>query len=102
MPTRGSCHRAPLRRYASAERGLSTIAPEVPYPRAEGADSTRYHPVPELIHIAIKGTQMQIAVIGLGYVGLVTATCLARLGQHVVGLEVDAEKLASLERGEAP
>jgi len=74
----------------------------VPYPRAEGADSTRYHPVPELIDIAIKGMQMQIAVIGLGYVGLVTATCLARLGQHVVGLEVDAEKLASLERGEAP
>ena len=45
---------------------------------------------------------MQIAVIGLGYVGLVTATCLARLGQHVVGLEVDAEKLRSLERGDAP
>lgn len=45
---------------------------------------------------------MQIAVIGLGYVGLVTATCLARLGQQVVGLEVDAEKLESLERGEAP
>ena len=45
---------------------------------------------------------MQIAVIGLGYVGLVTATCLARLGQQVVGLEVDAEKLQSLERGDAP
>ncbi|HET7521433.1 MAG TPA: 3-hydroxyacyl-CoA dehydrogenase NAD-binding domain-containing protein, partial [Candidatus Limnocylindria bacterium] len=45
---------------------------------------------------------MQVAVIGLGYVGLVTATCLARLGQQVVGLEVDAEKLRSLERGEAP
>lgn len=45
---------------------------------------------------------MQVAVIGLGYVGLVTATCLARLGQQVVGLEVDAEKLRSLEGGEAP
>jgi UDPglucose 6-dehydrogenase len=45
---------------------------------------------------------MQIAVVGLGYVGLVTATCLARLGQNVVGLEVDGSKLASLERGEAP
>ena len=45
---------------------------------------------------------MQIAVIGLGYVGLVTATCLARLGQQVVGLEVDAEKVSALERGEAP
>ncbi len=45
---------------------------------------------------------MQIAVIGLGYVGLVTATCLARLGQQVMGLEVDAEKLRSLEQGDAP
>ena len=45
---------------------------------------------------------MQIAVIGLGYVGLVTATCLARLGQQVIGLEVDGEKLLSLERGDAP
>ena len=45
---------------------------------------------------------MQITVIGLGYVGLVTATCLARLGQRVTGLEVDADKLRSLEQGEAP
>lgn len=45
---------------------------------------------------------MQITVVGLGYVGLVTATCLARLGQRVIGLESDVDKLASLERGEAP
>jgi UDPglucose 6-dehydrogenase len=45
---------------------------------------------------------MQIAVVGLGYVGLVTATCLARLGQTVVGLEIDDGKLGALERGEAP
>ncbi len=45
---------------------------------------------------------MQITVVGLGYVGLVTATCLARMGQHITGLESDLTKLASLERGEAP
>jgi UDPglucose 6-dehydrogenase len=45
---------------------------------------------------------MRVAVVGLGYVGLVTATCLARLGQEVVGLEVDEKKLQALERGEAP
>lgn len=45
---------------------------------------------------------MQIVVVGLGYVGLVTAACLARLGQQVVGLDSDRAKLASLERGEAP
>jgi UDPglucose 6-dehydrogenase len=45
---------------------------------------------------------MQIAVIGLGYVGLVTATCLARLGQSVTGLEIDKGKLEALKRGDAP
>lgn len=45
---------------------------------------------------------MQIAVVGLGYVGLVTATCLARLGQQVSGLDSDASKLAALTEGRAP
>ncbi|HET6379552.1 MAG TPA: UDP-glucose/GDP-mannose dehydrogenase family protein [candidate division Zixibacteria bacterium] len=45
---------------------------------------------------------MQITVVGLGYVGLVTATCLARLGQEVIGLEADSEKLRRLERNEPP
>jgi UDPglucose 6-dehydrogenase len=45
---------------------------------------------------------MQITVVGLGYVGLVTATCLARLGQEVIGLEADASKVDALERGETP
>lgn len=45
---------------------------------------------------------MQIAVIGLGYVGLVTAVCMARLGQRVVGLDTDAARLRALESGETP
>ena len=45
---------------------------------------------------------MQIAVVGLGYVGLVTATCLARLGQDVLGLESDRAKLAALADGRTP
>jgi len=45
---------------------------------------------------------MQIAVVGLGYVGLVTAVCMARLGQRVVGLDTDSAKLTALEAGEAP
>ncbi|HEX2141360.1 MAG TPA: UDP-glucose/GDP-mannose dehydrogenase family protein [Candidatus Limnocylindria bacterium] len=45
---------------------------------------------------------MQITVVGLGYVGLVTATCLARLGQDVIGLEADPDKLRALERDEPP
>jgi UDPglucose 6-dehydrogenase len=45
---------------------------------------------------------MRIVVLGLGYVGLVTATGLARLGQNVVGVDTDAAKLGVLRRGEAP
>lgn len=45
---------------------------------------------------------MQIAVIGLGYVGLVTAACLARLGQTVRGLETDASKVSALSARRAP
>ena len=43
-----------------------------------------------------------LAVVGLGYVGLVTAVCLARLGQEVVGIDTDERKVDQLARGEAP
>ena len=45
---------------------------------------------------------MKIAVIGTGYVGLVTATCLAESGNDVVGIDKDARKIASLESGALP
>src|SRR5260221_4276012 len=45
---------------------------------------------------------MKIAVIGTGYVGLVTATCLAESGNDVVGVDVDATKIATLEAGKLP
>jgi UDPglucose 6-dehydrogenase len=43
-----------------------------------------------------------IAVIGTGYVGLVTATGFAELGSEVWCVDVDAEKIARLQRGEIP
>ncbi|MEM6313652.1 MAG: UDP-glucose/GDP-mannose dehydrogenase family protein, partial [Planctomycetota bacterium] len=45
---------------------------------------------------------MDITVIGCGYVGLVTGTCLASIGHNVVGVEMMPEKLAKLEAGECP
>jgi UDPglucose 6-dehydrogenase len=45
---------------------------------------------------------MQIAVIGTGYVGLVTATCLAESGNDVVGIDKDPRKIALLEAGQLP
>ncbi len=44
---------------------------------------------------------MRITVVGTGYVGLVTGVCLADSGKHVVGLDVDADKVARLRRGES-
>src|SRR5579884_1430833 len=43
-----------------------------------------------------------IAVIGTGYVGLVTAAGFAQLGNEVWCVDIDAEKIACLERGEVP
>ena len=45
---------------------------------------------------------MQVLVIGSGYVGLVAAACFAEVGHHILGVDVDAAKVASLSRGESP
>lgn len=45
---------------------------------------------------------MKITVIGSGYVGLVTGTCLAEVGNHVCCLDVDAKKIATLQQGGIP
>src|SRR5512140_4081 len=45
---------------------------------------------------------MKIAVVGTGYVGLVTGTCFAESGNEVVCLDVDARKIAILESGGIP
>jgi UDPglucose 6-dehydrogenase len=47
-------------------------------------------------------TSMKIAVIGTGYVGLVTGTCLAESGNDVVGVDKDQAKIATLESGKLP
>lgn len=45
---------------------------------------------------------MQICVVGTGYVGLVTGTCLAELGNNVVCVDVDTEKIDTLQKGIMP
>lgn len=45
---------------------------------------------------------MNIAVVGTGYVGLVTGTCFAETGNHVVCVDIDAEKVQRMQHGEIP
>jgi len=45
---------------------------------------------------------MRITIVGSGYVGLVTGTCLADAGNHVVGVDIDAEKVSLLSAGQSP
>jgi UDPglucose 6-dehydrogenase len=44
----------------------------------------------------------QICVIGVGYVGLVTAACFSDLGNRVVALDISEERINGLKRGEMP
>ena len=45
---------------------------------------------------------MKIAVVGTGYVGLVTGTCFAETGNSVVCVDIDQAKVAKLQQGEIP
>ena len=45
---------------------------------------------------------MKLSVVGCGYLGAVHAAAMASIGHDVVGIDVDANKIAQLARGEAP
>ena len=45
---------------------------------------------------------MRIAVIGTGYVGLVSGVCMAEVGHDVVCVDVDPDKIAKIRSGKPP
>jgi len=45
---------------------------------------------------------MNIAVVGTGYVGLVTGTCFAEMGNHVICVDIDKQKVESMKNGKIP
>ncbi|HSD77580.1 MAG TPA: nucleotide sugar dehydrogenase, partial [Solirubrobacteraceae bacterium] len=48
------------------------------------------------------GTREPLAVIGTGYVGLVTAVGFAELGSDVWCIDIDVDKIERLRRGDVP
>jgi UDPglucose 6-dehydrogenase len=46
--------------------------------------------------------KMNVGVVGLGYVGLVTAAVLAESGNSVIGIDIDKDKLSKLNSGKPP
>jgi len=45
---------------------------------------------------------MKVSIFGLGYVGAVSTACLARDGRHVIGVDVNPEKVRMVSSGQAP
>ncbi|NTU80171.1 MAG: NAD(P)-binding domain-containing protein, partial [Chloroflexales bacterium] len=45
---------------------------------------------------------MQISVLGLGYVGCVTAACMARDGHEIIGVDINPQKVELLNAGYSP
>ncbi len=54
------------------------------------------------INASLGAARMKITMIGTGYVGLVTGTCLAEVGNDVLCLDVDARKIEILNQGGVP
>src|SRR5258708_9758024 len=58
--------------------------------------------IPQSQSLHSRCTPMNVGVLGLGHLGSVTAACMAKLGQRVVGMDFDEATVANLSKGIAP
>ena len=85
------------------------MSPNAPSPR-EIPPCTRNERLPGRLGLAARsdteifhlGGSMKVAVLGLGYVGTVTAAGLASRGHEVVGVDVDEAKVEAISQGRSP
>lgn len=62
----------------------------------------RYRPPVSTPYPTFEACIMNITIFGSGYVGLVTAACFADIGNNVLCVDIDADKVERLRRGEVP
>jgi len=70
--------------------------------RERSSDDQAGSPAPVNVLVEKERPRLKVAVIGTGYVGAVTSTCMAYLGHSVVGLDSDSVRAGQLNNGQTP
>ena len=70
----------------------------------QGGDATNVHESDGMTEVLMPAARAvrRVAVFGLGYVGIVSAACLASRGHSVIGVDVSSEKVDMVNRGRSP
>src|SRR5207245_7925873 len=97
---RGRGDRAPPHRPAASRRHAADPRQRRPAAGRDRLGAALQPPADAAGHAAIlEQPRMKITMVGTGYVGLVTGTCLAESGNEVVCVDKDERKVATLEAG---